>query len=384
MTPIAPLMTSFLREHMPIEQGYSPHTCETYAHAFRLLFLFASERLRMRPSQLQPRAPRRARWCSTSSPISRNNAATVPPPATRGSPPSRRSCDTSNSAFPPPWRRRGRSTPSLSKRHNQALVRHLTMGEVRAILDTPNVTTRLGIRDRAMLHLCFAGGLRVSELVGVPLTNLSLQRPPSIRVQGKGRSERCLPLWKETAADLRAWLAVRGAVAAPELFVNADGQAMTRAGFEYILGKHTRTAAETCLTLKGRSVSPHQLRHSCAIIDAPGHSRHPQSRTLARPRRYSHDRNLLARGSLGEARGHGDGLATGLASWTLQGTRRADRVAASVGIMRSPAPLECRQHPASSAIALHNIAHRIIRDGAEDVQSAACRRASWRRCPRRG
>ena len=52
MTTIAPLITSFLREHMPIEQGYSPHTCETYAHAFRLLFIFASKRLGIRPSQI--------------------------------------------------------------------------------------------------------------------------------------------------------------------------------------------------------------------------------------------------------------------------------------------------------------------------------------------
>jgi site-specific recombinase XerD len=52
MTPIAPLITSFLREHMPIEQGCSPDTCETYAHAFRLLFIFASKRLGLRPSQL--------------------------------------------------------------------------------------------------------------------------------------------------------------------------------------------------------------------------------------------------------------------------------------------------------------------------------------------
>src|SRR5271165_4543029 len=52
MTPIAPLITPFLREHMPRERGYSPHTCETYAHAFRLLFVFVSERLGKRPSQL--------------------------------------------------------------------------------------------------------------------------------------------------------------------------------------------------------------------------------------------------------------------------------------------------------------------------------------------
>ena len=56
MTPIAPLITAFLREHMPIERGYSPHTCETYAHAFRLLFLFASERLRTNDLPALPRA----------------------------------------------------------------------------------------------------------------------------------------------------------------------------------------------------------------------------------------------------------------------------------------------------------------------------------------
>ena len=152
-----------------------------------------------------------------------------------------------------------------SKRHDQGLVRHLSMDEVRAILNSPNTTTRLGIRDRAMLHLCFAGGLRVSELVGLPLESVRLERTPNIRVLGKGRKERCLPLWKEPATDLRAWLAVRGSVPAPELFVNAESQAMTRAGFEYILDKHVCTARKTCASLNGRSISPHQLRHSCAL-----------------------------------------------------------------------------------------------------------------------
>jgi integrase/recombinase XerD len=60
------------------------------------------------------------------------------------------------------------------------------------------------------MHLCFAGGLRVSELVGVLTENLSLQHGASVTVRGKGRKERCLPLWKETARDLRAWLSVQG------------------------------------------------------------------------------------------------------------------------------------------------------------------------------
>jgi integrase/recombinase XerD len=265
MTPIAPLISSFLREHLPIEQGCSPHTCETYAHAFRLLFLFASQRLGIRPSQIGLEQLDAALIVDFLAHIEehRGNCA-----ATRNGRLAAVKAFMRYVEFRVPsalaQARQIHAIPA--KRHDQALVRHLTLEEVRAILKAPNVTTRLGIRDRAMLHLCFAAGLRVSELVGLLLENLSLQPTPSIRVLGKGRKERGLPLWKETAADLRAWLAVRGRVPVPELFVNAEAAAMTRAGFEYILDKHVCTAAKSCASLGGRSVSPHQLRHSCALL----------------------------------------------------------------------------------------------------------------------
>jgi integrase/recombinase XerD len=265
MTPIAPLISSFLREHLPIERGCSPHTCETYAHAFRLLFLFASQRLGIRPSQIGLEQLDAALIVDFLAHIEdqRGNCA-----ATRNGRLAAVKAFMRYVEFRVPsalaQARQIHAIPA--KRHDQALVRHLTLEEVRTILKAPNVTTRLGIRDRAMLHLCFAAGLRVSELVGLLLDNLSLQPTPSIRVLGKGRKERCLPLWKETAADLRAWLAVRGRVPVPELFVNAEAAAMTRAGFEYILDKHVCTAAKSCASLGGRSVSPHQLRHSCALL----------------------------------------------------------------------------------------------------------------------
>jgi integrase/recombinase XerD len=265
MTPIAPLITPFLREHMPRERGYSPHTCETYAHAFRLLFVFASERLGQRPSQLCLEHIDAALVLNFLAHIEqqRGNAATT-----------RNARLAAIKAFmryvefrvPSALEQIRRIYAIPAKRHDQKLVRHLTMAEVRAILDAPDLTTRLGIRDRAMLHLCFAGGLRVSELVGLQMEQLSLQRPPSIRVIGKGRKERSLPLWKETTTDLRAWLAVRGPARVPEVFVNAEGATMTRAGFEYILDKDTCAGAAECPALVGRSVSPHQLRHSCAVM----------------------------------------------------------------------------------------------------------------------
>ena len=240
-------------------------TCETYAHAFRLLFIFASKRLGQRPSQLCLEHIDAALVLNFLAHIEQqrhNDAAT------------RNSRLASIKAFMryiefrvPSALEQIRQIHAIpTKRHNQVLVRHLTIGEVRAILNAPNLATRLGIRDRAMLHLCFACGLRVSELVELPLAQVSLHRTPSIRVFGKGRRERSLPLWKETATDLRAWLAVRGPTRVPELFVNAEGAAMTRAGFEYILDKHTRAAATKYPGLVGRSVSPHQLRHSCAVL----------------------------------------------------------------------------------------------------------------------
>src|SRR6202521_1181442 len=241
MTPIAPLITSFLREHMPIEQGYSPHTCETYAHAFRLLFIFASKRLGIRPSQICLEQIDAALILDFLAHIEQQRGHLA---ATRNGRLAAVKAFIRYVEFRVPsalaQARQVHAIPG--KRHDQALVRHLSMDEVQAILNAPNLATRLGIRDRAMLHLCFAGGLRVSELVGAMLEHLSLQRTPSILIRGKGRKERCLPLWKQTTADLRAWLAVRGPVHTPELFVNAEGTAMTRAGFEYILDKHVCAA----------------------------------------------------------------------------------------------------------------------------------------------
>jgi integrase/recombinase XerD len=77
------------------------------------------------------------------------------------------------------------------------------------LLDTPDPTTRGGIRDRAILHLAVCAGPRVSELTGLRTDDLTPQ-PMSIRVRGKGRRERALPLWKTTASALRGWLAARG------------------------------------------------------------------------------------------------------------------------------------------------------------------------------
>jgi integrase/recombinase XerD len=152
-----------------------------------------------------------------------------------------------------------------AKKTESKLVRHLTAEEIQALLGAPDPSGWKGIRDRAMLHLCYAGGLRVSELIGLRLDDLQFQPQPSVLVHGKGRRERCLPLWKTTTSALRAWLAARGTVPVPELFVNARGGSLTRSGFEYILRKHIRTVKQHYPSLATKRVHPHVLRHTCAL-----------------------------------------------------------------------------------------------------------------------
>jgi site-specific recombinase XerD len=116
-----------------------------------------------------------------------------------------------------------------------------------------------------MLHLTICAGLRVSELTGLRLDDLAAQGA-SIRIRGKGRRERALPLWKSTAAALRAWLAIRGPMLTPEVFVNARGQPFSRWGVAHLLRGHGRTARRTCASLARKRLSPHVLRHTCAMI----------------------------------------------------------------------------------------------------------------------
>ena len=142
-------------------------------------------------------------------------------PETSGSRPSSPLCTIMEYRVPSALEQIQRILAIPAKKTDTQLVRHLTAQEMQSILDAPDPTVRDGIRDRAMLHLCFAGGLRVSELMGLRIEDMMLQPQASVLIHGKGRKERCLPLWKETASALRAWLSVRGEVRVPELFPNA-------------------------------------------------------------------------------------------------------------------------------------------------------------------
>jgi integrase/recombinase XerD len=264
MTPIAPLIEAFFDETLTRQRGVSRHTRDSYALSFQLLFTFAAKRLKVSPSALTLEQLDAGLISAFLEYLEdeRDNA-----PVTRNV---RLAAIKSFFRFleyrqPAALEHVRRVLAIPFKKTDRRLVPYLLREELQAVLDAPDPATRDGIRDRAMLHLAVCAGLRVSELTGLKLEDIDLSSM-SLRVLGKGRRERTLPLWKSTVAALRAWLAVRGRIAAPEVFVNARGEPLSRWGFAYLLKQHAATAALAHPGLNKKRMSPHVLRHTCAMI----------------------------------------------------------------------------------------------------------------------
>jgi len=144
----------------------------------------------------------------------------------------------------------------------RSLPHALTEAEVVALLSAPDTNQTLGIRDRAMLELMYATGLRVSELVGLKLTEIN-QRQGVLRTQGKGSKERLVPMGEEAAY----WLARYQEEVRPELlkgmahetlFVTRRKAAMTRQAFWYLIKRYAQQAGIR------KPLSPHTIRHCFA------------------------------------------------------------------------------------------------------------------------
>lgn len=155
--------------------------------------------------------------------------------------------------------------PTLKLAPAKRLVRipkTLTEAQVEGLLAAPDVETPLGLRDRAMLELMYASGLRVSELVTLKSVHVGLNEG-ALRITGKGAKERLVPFGEEAHAWLRRYLAeARGTILdgqqSDELFVTARGAGMTRQMFWTLVKKHALAAGIHV------PLSPHTLRHAFA------------------------------------------------------------------------------------------------------------------------
>jgi len=151
------------------------------------------------------------------------------------------------------------------KRFDRPLIGFLSREQIDAVLAAPDRSTWSGQRDHLLFATMYNTGARVSEVTAMRRMDLALERSAAVRLHGKGRKERAVPLWRSTADALRHWLTRLPDQAHQPVFPNARGARMSRSGVEDRLDAAVRAAAKECLSLRGRNVSPHTLRHSTAM-----------------------------------------------------------------------------------------------------------------------
>lgn len=149
-----------------------------------------------------------------------------------------------------------------SPRFRQSLPDFLSIEEVERLLEQPDTTTLVGIRDRAMIELMYSTGLRVSELCGLQVSDLQMDAG-CLRCIGKGDKERIVPVGRKALGVVQQYLResrpqLLRERTSPFIFVKGNGSKMDRMGFWIILGRYGRKAGLR------KSLTPHMLRHSFA------------------------------------------------------------------------------------------------------------------------
>ena len=258
------LVQQFFTDRLCQQMEASPHTVACYRDTFRLLLRFASEQT--------GRPPTRLRVDDLDCALVGDFLADVETRRRN----SARSRNTRLAAVRSFFRFVALTEPAFmlhcqkilampGKRYVKRTVKFLDRAEMEALLAAPDLSTRLGRRDRAVLMTALQTGLRSSEIVGMRRGDVVLGTGAHVRCEGKGRKQRCTPLRKETATVLEAWLKESDGCDAGPLFPSARGTRLSRDALEGIVRRHTLAAARSCPSLAAKRVSPHVLRHSTAM-----------------------------------------------------------------------------------------------------------------------
>jgi len=261
--PLLRLVESYFRDHLQRVRGASRHTVRAYGHALRLFFSFLARRRRCCVAALSLDdigVEHVLAFLNHLEDERRNHAATrnCRLAAIRGFVEHLLRHDISRAASYqrilaiPPKRARMRTVEYLEPEH------------MRAVLALPDRRQPLGRRDYALLLFMYNTGARVGEALDVRPNDLRLTPPRHVRIRGKGSKERICPLWRDTAAELSR-LAGTTSVADEPIFRNARGMPITRDGVAYVLSKYVTLASRDVPALRRRRVTPHVLRHSCAV-----------------------------------------------------------------------------------------------------------------------
>ena len=263
-TSLAPLLERFFTQRLMQQRQASPHTISSYRDTFRQFLKFAQQHLQQQPSDLnfeQIDAPLIVAFLDE---LEKHRGLTVR---------SRNLRLTAIHSFfhyaafelPTHGAQIQRVLAIPSKRFTRRLVSFLSRPEVDALLSAPDRCTWSGRRDHAFILTAVQTGLRLSEITGLKHGDLIQGIGAHLRVIGKGRKERCIPVAKSTLAVLKAWLREPARGDSSVLFPSARGQQLSVHGVQYLLNKHRTTASKVCPSLKQKRVTVHRLRHTMAM-----------------------------------------------------------------------------------------------------------------------
>lgn len=256
------LIESFFHSYLRNTRGASAHTVRAYRDALKLFFLFLANQKRKSVSDLALEDIQAEAVLGFLDQIEsrRGNSAVT------------RNCRLAavrsfvQHLLRQDVTRAGQYGRILAIRNKKAIRRaatYLEPEEARAVIAAIDQRSRNGERDHALLLFLYNTGARVSEALAIRAGDLRLERPRQVRLLGKGQKERVCPLWSETASALRR--IIRAGSTDELLFRNTRGAPLTRDGAAYLLGKYVRLAAQHAPALRKRRVTPHVMRHSCAV-----------------------------------------------------------------------------------------------------------------------
>jgi len=266
MSLLAPTLQAFFTDRLITQRDVSPSTVTAYRDTFRLLLAFVEQQTGKQPFQLDLAdldAPLIGAFL-THLEHDRHNT-----PRTR---------NARLAAIHSFYRYAGLRHPEHlatiarimaipTKRHERNDLTYLTKSEIEALLQAPDPATWLGRRDHTLLLTMITTGVRVSELVAIKISDVTLANGAQhLRVHGKGRKNRTTPLKAETATALRAWLKERAGTPPDPLFPTRQRHPLHRQTVALLVTKHARAAAARCPSLASKRVSPHTLRHTNAML----------------------------------------------------------------------------------------------------------------------
>ena len=264
MTALAPVLQAFFTDRLIAQRGASPHTIAGYRDTFRLLLGFASDKTGKPPAALDIADLDAGLIVAFLDHLEHARHNTVRTRNWRLA--AIRSLFGYAAVRHPEHAaviQRVLAVPA--KRRDHRPVTWLTDAEVEALLAAPDQTTWTGRRDHAMLVLAVQTGLRISELIGLTRSDVTLGTGAHVLCMGKGRKERATPLTRHTTGVLSGWLTGHPGRPDAPLFPTRTGTPLSHDAIERRLTLHLASAGATCPSLRPKHVTMHTLRHTAAM-----------------------------------------------------------------------------------------------------------------------